>query len=64
MKATQIDGFFCEEAGYYRYYAFYHTKIEGKDVILTRLLQRDREAHGATLVEKLYDEIVNIDSLR
>jgi len=65
MKVTEICGYLTNHTGLFgRYFAYYHTKIEGRNVILLRLLEPNREVRGPSVFEKLEDSIYAIRDLR
>lgn len=65
MKVKEICSYLTNNRGLFgRYLAYYHTKIEGRNVILQRVLEPNREVSGPNLFEKLDDSIYDIFDLR
>lgn len=65
MKVKEICGYLTNNRGIFgRYFAYYQTKIEGRNVILQRILDPNRRVSGPSVFEKLEDSIYSIFDLR
>lgn len=64
MNVNEICGYFCTEAGYPRYYAYYYTKIDNRNVMLKRCLELSTSYKKGIVKRKLIDAIDGIYDLR
>ena len=65
MKVKEICGYLTNNRGLFgRYFTYYQINIEGRNVILQRILDPNRRVSGPSMFEKLEDSIYSIFDLQ